>query len=116
MSEPLNPVQIEQVIRDASNRISSGVKVVSERYRDFLSADHVFDLAYAKAYRGADGPAHEKRYAAEEAVAVEREARDDADAAYRYSERQWKALSAELDAYRSIGASVRQAYSVGGQQ
>lgn len=114
MSEPLSPVQIEQVIRDAADRISKGVQVVSERYRTFLSADHALDVAYAKAYRAFDGPAHEKRYAAELETAVEREARDDADAAYRYAERTWKALSAELDAYRSIGASVRQAYAAGG--
>lgn len=111
MTEALNPVQIEATIRGAAERISNGVKVVSERYRDFLHADHAYDLAYAKAYRAFDGPAHEKRYAAEEATADEREARDDADAAYRYAERTWKALAAELDAYRSIGASVRQAYA-----
>lgn len=114
MSEVLNPVQIEQTIRETAQRIANGVKVVSDRHREFLRAEHIHDVAFAKAYLDAVGPAHEKRYQAELATATERESRDDADAAFRYSERQWRALSAELDAYRSIGASVRAAYATGG--
>lgn len=114
MSEALNPVQVEATIRETAQRIANGVKVVSERHREFLRADHAHDLAYARAYLQADGPAHEKRYVAELDTQEERAARDEADAAYQYATRQWRALSAELDAYRSIGASVRAAYSTGG--
>ncbi|WP_100811758.1 hypothetical protein [Microbacterium sp. BR1] len=114
MSEPLNPVQIEAAIREASQRIAKGVSVVSERYRAFLQAEHTLDVAFARAYMAFGGPAHEKRYAAELETIAQREARDDADAAHRYAEKQWRALSSELDALRSIGASVRQAYAAGG--
>jgi len=114
MSEVLSPVQVEATIRDAAQRIANGVKVVSERHRAFLRADHAVDVAFAQAYLTADGPAHEKRYRAELATVAEREARDDADAAFQYATRQWRALQAELEAYRSIGASVRQAYATGG--
>lgn len=112
----MNPVEIEATIREASNRIAKGVKVTSDAYRAFLAADHALDVAFAHAYLAADGPAYSKRYTAEIATADERTVRDEADAAYRYAERTWKALSAELDAMRSIGASVRQAYSAGGGQ
>jgi hypothetical protein len=114
VSDVLNPVQVESAIREASQRIANGVKVVSDRYRAFLHAEHAYDLAFARAYMAFGGPAHEKKYAAELATDAERSARDDADAAYRYAEKQWRALSAELDALRSIGASVRAAYASGG--
>ena len=46
---------------------------------------------------------------------VEREARDVADAAHRYAEAKSRALRDRLEAARSIGASVRAAYSLAGQ-
>lgn len=115
MSDVLNPVSVEAAIRECANRIANGVKVCSDRYREFLEADHALDVAYARAFMAHDGPQTEKRYAAELATEKERATRDLADAAYRYADRQNRALHAELDAYRSIGASVRQAYSVAGR-
>jgi hypothetical protein len=63
---------------------------------------------------GHEGPAHEKKYAAELATTEERAARDVADAAYRYADRLAKALESELRAYQSIGASVRATFGVAG--
>lgn len=110
----LNPVDIENAIRDTSERISKSVKVCSERYEAYLTADREYDRAYALAYMHHDGPAHEKRYAAELATLDQRAARDVADAAYRYADRLAKALDLELRAYQSIGASVRQMYATAG--
>lgn len=115
MTEVLSPVSVETAIRECANRIANGVKVCSDRYREFLQADHDLDVAYARAFLAHEGPQTEKRYAAELATESQRSKRDTADAAYRYADRQNRALHAELDAYRSIGASVRQAYSVAGR-
>ena len=115
MADVLNPVEVEQGIRGVSNRIGNGVRVCDERYRAFLQADHALDLAYAAAYMSHEGPAHEKKYAAELATADERAARDVADAAYRYADRQAKALDLELRALQSVGASVRAMYSTAGR-
>lgn len=115
MSEVLNPVQIETAIREVANRISDGVKVCADRYTVFLAADRAYEQAFAIAYMTHEGPAHEKKYAAEIATATEREARDVADAAYRYADRLSKALQDELRAYQSVGASVRAMYSVAGR-
>jgi hypothetical protein len=113
--EDLTPVQIEGKIRDVSNRIANGVRVCADRYAAFLAADHACDLAEARAYLGAkDRPAHERKYVAELATAVERTARDVADVAYRHAERQAKALDAELRAWQSVGASIRSQYAVAG--
>jgi hypothetical protein len=111
MSDVLNPVAVEQAIRDLSNRISNGVRVVSDRHRDFLDADREYDQAYARAYMAADGAAHERKYTSELATKAERERRDAADVLFRYADRQAKALENELRAWQSIGASVRALYS-----
>lgn len=110
----LSPVAIEQAIRDCANRIAKGVKVCNDRYTAFLAADHALDVAFAHAYMSHEGPAHEKKYAAELATEAERAARDVSDAAYRYADRQAKAIEAELRSWQSVGASVRQAYAVAG--
>lgn len=115
MAEVLNPVDVENSIRGVSNRIGKGVQVCDERYRTFLQADHTLDLAYARAYMAHEGPAHEKKYAAELATEQERAARDVADAAYRYADRQAKALDLELRAMQSVGASVRAMYATAGR-
>ncbi len=115
MSDVLNPVQIEDAIREVAGRIANGVKVCSTAYSVFLTAERDYDRAYAKAYMTNEGPAHERRSAAELETYRDREARDVADAAYRYADRQAKALEAELRALQSVGASVRSMYSVAGR-
>jgi hypothetical protein len=115
MSEPINPVALEAAIRDCAERIAKGVRVCSDRYAAFLIAEHDYDLAYAKAYLASDGPAHEKRYEAELDTEGQRAARDAADAAYRYADRQAKALEAELRALQSVGASTRAMFAVAGR-
>lgn len=115
MSDVLNPVQIESAIRDVANRMADGVKVCSDRYAAFLAADRMYDRAYAIAYMTHEGPAHEKRYAAEIDTVDQRQQRDEADAAYRYADRTARALESELRALQSVGASVRSMYSVAGR-
>lgn len=115
MSTEHNPVAIENAIRECANRIAKGVTVCGNAYKVFLEADHAYDLAYAHAYLDSEGPAHEKKYRAEEATAKERRARDVADAAYRFADRKARALETELRSWQSVGASVRAMYSVAGR-
>lgn len=118
MGEPaeiFNPVSIEQAIRDCANRIARGVRICNSRYKEFLEADHAYELAFARAWVTDDGPANAKKYVCEVATETERQARDVADAAYRFADRQAKALESELRAWQSVGASVRQAYATAGR-
>jgi uncharacterized protein (DUF305 family) len=110
----INPVDVENAIRACSDRIAKGVKVCDERYRAFLEADHAYDIAFAHAMLSHDGPAYSKKYAAELATKGERKARDVADAAYKYADRQAKALGDELRAWQSVNASMRAMYAVAG--
>lgn len=111
----LNPVNVEQRIRDISARIANSASVCNDRYIAFLDADRAYDQAFAAAYMRHEGAAHEKKYAAEIATLQEREARDMTDAAYKYADRLAKALESELRAYQSIGASVRAMFGVAGR-
>lgn len=115
MTDVLNPVDIERHIRDISNRIANAVPVVSKAYGDYLRLDAECDRAVARAYMAHDGPAHEKKHAAELATEAERTARDAADVAYRWAKDKAEALREELRAYQSVGASVRAMYSVAGR-
>lgn len=111
----LNPARIETAIRECAKRIGDGVLECNRRYKTYLQAQREYDQAYARAYLRADGPAHEKRYRAEVATSEERERRDVADAAYKYADRQSKALTEELRAWQSVGASVRAMFQVAGR-
>lgn len=110
-----NPVSVEKAIVDVVDEIVNGIKKASEAYENFLKCDHAYDLAFAKAYMNYEGPAHAKKYAAELATDVERLNRDAADVVYRLVERTNRALEKKLDALRSIGVSVRQAYAEAGR-
>lgn len=112
---PLNPVQIEEHIRELVNRIAKGIQVCSQRYSEFLEADRAFDREYAQAYLSADGSIKDKEQTARIETMPAREERDVADAAYRHADRLAKALDLELRAYQSLGASVRQMYANAGR-
>ena len=114
MSTPWNPVQVEEKIREIANEIADGVKTCYAAYAEFLTADRDYDRAFAKAYMNHQGPAHEKKYAAELATHRERVIRDIADAAYRYADRGARAKENELRAWQSVGASIREQYRVAG--
>lgn len=113
---PLSILQVEAAIRDLSTRIAKGVRICSERYEGFLAADRLYDRAYAQAYLNAsDYPAHERKFRAELATEGERANRDVADAAYKFADRQARALESELRATQSLGASIRAQFSVAGR-
>lgn len=114
MPEVYNPVEIEQAIREVSNRIAKGVEVCNERYVKVLETGHAYDVAFAQAYLDHDGPAHEKKYRAELDTQVQRHQRDVADAAYRHADRRAKALENELRALQSVGASIRAMFGTAG--
>lgn len=112
-----NPVMVEQAIYTAAKRISKGVTKADKAFRDFQKADHAFDKAEAKCYVGLEGvPAHARKYHVilDEDVQAARDMRDIAEAVYKLMDRNMKAIQGELDAYRSIGTSVRQAYQTAG--
>jgi hypothetical protein len=111
MSDVLNPADLERHIQEISRRIHEGVKVVTVAERDARENRRLYDLAYAQAYMAHDGPAHERRYAAEAATTEQRNTADIAEVAFKHAERTARALENELRATQSIGASIRSMYA-----
>ncbi|MGV0426947.1 hypothetical protein [Corynebacterium pyruviciproducens] len=112
---PLNPVDIENHIRELVNRIAKGIRVCNERYVAFLESDLAYDREYAKAYLRAEGSIKDKEKIATLETLEVRGHRDVADAAYRHADKLAKALDLELRAYQSLGASVRQMFATAGR-
>lgn len=113
--EVLNPVAIETRIRQVSDDIAAGVKVVTARYDAYLRADHAYDLAVAAIQDGWEGAAWKCEAAVTLGTVAERKARDRAEVVYKYADRRAKALESELRAYQSVGASVREMYRTAGR-
>lgn len=110
----LNPVDVEQTVSKTVVDIAHGVRVVSSRHRAKLTADRLYDHAYAVAYMAHEGPQTEKKYAAEKATQQERIDRDVAEVAYQHALRQMRALEGKLSAFQTIAKSVNQMYGAAG--
>lgn len=110
-----SPVGVERELLTIANDLSKGVAIATDAYERFLKADREFDLAYAHAFMRAEGSVDKRKLQADIDSMSERAARDAADVAYKFADKTNKALYAKLDAMRSVGTSVRQAYAVAGR-
>jgi hypothetical protein len=109
-----NPAAIEQRIEEISNRIAKGVAVVTSAEREARAKKRAFDLAYAHAYKKADGSIKDREYTADIQTMPHREESDNADIAFKHAERTAKALEKELFAWQSINGNVRAMYGAAG--
>lgn len=106
----LNPVQIERRILASANTLAQTIQEMDRNLRVFQEAQRVLDRARAKAFLGSTGSIPERNAQVELATVSERDKKDVAEAAWQYARNRSRALHAELDALRSVGASVRTAY------
>jgi prefoldin subunit 5 len=106
----LNPVQIENRILASANTLSKTIEEMDSTLRVFQEAQREYDRARARAFLGAAGSIPERNAQVELAVVGERDTKDVAEAAWAYARNRSRALQSELDALRSVGASVRTAY------
>ena len=109
-TEVLNPVDAERKIQELSDRIAKGVGVVTAAERDARARKRAFDLAYAHAYKRAEGSIKEREYSADIQTMDKREESDNAEIAFKHAERTAKALEKELVAWQSINSNLRAMY------
>lgn len=109
-----DPVAVEQKIEETKNRIASGVKVVTAAERDMKAKKRAFDLAYAYAYKRAEGSIKDREYAADIETMPHREESDNAEIAYKHAARTADALEKELFAWQAILKSVSAMYNAAG--
>jgi len=109
-TEVLNPVDAERKIQELSDRIAKGVGVVTAAEREARAKKRAFDLAYAYAYKKAEGSIKDREYAADIEAMPHREAADNAEIAFKHAERTARALEKELLAWQSINSNLRSMY------
>jgi hypothetical protein len=113
-TDVLNPVDVEKKIEETANRIAAGVTVVTKAEREAKKMRRESDLAYAHAYKRAEGPVHERRYTADIQSMGQREAAENAEIAFRHAERTARALEKELMAWQSVNSNIRAMYGAAG--
>jgi hypothetical protein len=109
-----NPADAEKHIEETVNRIARGVSVVTAAERAAREKKRLFDLAYANAYKRAEGAAHLRKYEADILTMAQREEADNAEIAFKHAERTAKALEKELLAWQSINSNIRAMYNAAG--
>ncbi|MCQ9168606.1 hypothetical protein JY504_00915 [Corynebacterium amycolatum] len=113
--EPLNPVAVEARIRELSNQIARGVKILSSAHSKFLDADREYDRVYAQRYFMAEGSVEDRKQRAKLESLDARAVRDSAEVEYQFARNTARSLEEQLRAMQSVGASVRSMYSVAGR-
>jgi hypothetical protein len=113
-TEVLNPVDAERKIQELSDRIAKGVGIVTAAEREARAKKRAFDLAYAYAYKSAEGSIKEREYTADIQTMPHREECDNAEIAFKHAERTAKALEKELLAWQSINSNIRAMWNVAG--
>lgn len=113
--EPLNPVLIEQRIRELSNQIARGVKILSAAHSKFLEAERAYDKTFAQRYFMAGGSVEDRKQRAKLESLDARAVRDAAEVEYQFAKSTARSLEEQLRAMQSVGASVRSMYGVAGR-
>ena len=109
-----DPVSVEKKIEETKNRIAAGVKIVTAAEREMRAKKRAFDLAYAYAYKKAEGSIKDREYAADIETMPHREESDNAEIAYRHAARTADSLEKELFAWQAILKSVCAMYGAAG--
>ena len=110
MSEVLNPVESERIIRTLGNRIAECIPVVSRAEDAMVTAKRELEIAEAHALLAAEGTVAEREAQVRLAVQSERATHDVAYIAFRDAERRLRALRDQLSAAQSINSSIRAMY------
>ena len=109
-----DPASVEQKIEETKNRIAAGVKIVTAAEREMRAKRRDFDLAYANAYKNAEGSIKDREYSADIKTMPHREEADNAEIAYKHAARTADALEKELFAWQAILKSVTAMYGAAG--
>ena len=111
------PVEVERHLRRLLNELSQAVKTNDETYRAFLDAKRALDKAEAHAFSDSkgQGTVGDREAYVTLAVMGEREAADNAEAAYKYAKSRMDMLKIQIMGVQSIRRSVNTAYGAVGQ-
>ena len=109
--EPLNPVEMEQEIRRATNLVAKSIPEVSKAYNAWQQAELAYKLAYAKAYTSATGSIEERKQVA--TLVTEEQSRHlvEAEVVYKRLLDYQRSYRDKLSALQTLSKSVVAAYN-----
>jgi hypothetical protein len=110
----LNPADAEKWIKNVSDRIAKGVRVVTDAEKKMKAKKRAYDLAFAHAYKRAEGSEQFRKQTATIEAMPHREEADNAEIAYRYAQRTAEALERELFAAMAINRNIISMYGAAG--
>jgi hypothetical protein len=113
-SEVRDPAKVEQLIEDTKDRIYAAVLIIDDAELEMKARRRDYDHEFARAMVTAEGPEYLRKAEATMMAMPEREAADDAEAAFHHAERENRSLEKELFAWQSILNSVRSMWNATG--
>lgn len=113
--EVLNPVVVEQAIREAVNEVAKGVGEFTRTLEAYRTAERAFDLAWAQEYMRVSGPVEERKQACVIRTAEQKQALDVAEVAFKYCDKRLRAAESRLSAYQTLSKSVQAMYGAAGR-
>lgn len=105
------PVVLEEKLRNTMNEVMRAPRICYQALREFQEADREFDKKYHEEKISFEGTIPDKESHAILASMAEREAKEVAEAAYKYARDRMNAVNLCLGGLQSISRSVQQAYS-----
>jgi len=111
-AEDLTPIRVESRIQELVDALSKALVTWKKSFGTWKTAEREYDVAFAKAKINvsSDVPYADRGHHATLATVKEREAKDVAEEAFKYSEKCLDATRSALSAWQSINRSVQMAY------
>ena len=109
--QPLNPVEMEQQILEATNAVARSVRPVSEAYNAWQQAELAHKLAYAKAYAAAQGSIEERKQIATLTTEEQAQKLVESEVVYKRLLDYQRSYRDKLSALQSLSKSVVAAYN-----
>lgn len=114
MSDVPDPVEVDKAIIDIRERLENAAGIINQRLKVYREAQRAYNVAFATAFAGHQGPQTEKRQMAILATQEEARLRDEAQAALQYARDRSSDLRNELRALQTVAANIREAYRTAG--
>ncbi len=112
----LNPVEVEQGIRDAADEVARGVNEYTRVHAAYLEAERIFDLAWAHSYMSVKGPVEERKQQSVLNTEEERKALNVAEVSFKYVDKRLRAAESRLSAFQTLSKSVTAMYGAAGRE
>ena len=111
---PLNPVQVEAELINASNSVAKSIQPVSDAYNEWQQAKLNFKREYAIAYLDATGSVEDRKQIATRDTLPAAEEEAIAEAKYRRLADFQRSYRDKTSVYQTLAKSVNTAYQVAG--